>query len=528
MFKPVTRVLVLSGILTLLTSAGSIDGAEGDSLQASSGQQPVKVTVKANNDFSFDLYRQLTQENSDGNLFFSPYSISQVLAMTSEGARGQTAKEIGNVLRLPAACNRIGDDAQLMPWKTSLIHSGYSTLNKRLNSAQTNPDYDAVKSQIERLEKEYIALEKRLAAHHAIWGEWTGPQVKLGKKELDEVTRRRKEVHEKMTDLEASISPYEVRVANAIWGEETFPFNQTYVNTIEKHYKTGGMFSVDFRNNFAATRQRINDWCAKQTSNRIKEILPQLPQEQAQKLRIALTNAIYFRADWDTKFNVGRTKVRDFTLANGDKVKTSIMHGPKFSVRYAAFNADGSLFPTPALVTRSQSTGLYPDADGFAIAEVPYRGNEVSMLVIVPNHHSGLSAIEENLNAANLSRWIQQLKQRRADIYLPKFKYEAAYSLKQTLTNMGMKQAFNVSADFSGLSDSATEPVYLGMFQHKAFIEVNETSTEAAAGTASGALFGGPPKTPFIPEFRADHPFLYIIRDVVSGSVLFVGRMTRP
>jgi serpin B len=123
---------------------------------------------------------------------------------------------------------------------------------------------------------------------------------------------------------------------------------------------------------------------------------------------------------------------------------------------------------------------------------------------------------------------IQRLKQRRADIYLPKFKYEAAYSLKQTLTNMGMKQAFNESADFSGLSDSAAEPVYLGMFQHKAFVEVNETSTEAAAATASGALFGGPPKIPFIPEFRADHPFLYIIRDVVSGSVLFVGRMTTP
>ena len=93
---------------------------------------------------------------------------------------------------------------------------------------------------------------------------------------------------------------------------------------------------------------------------------------------------------------------------------------------------------------------------------------------------------------------------------------------------MGMKQAFHVSADFSGLSDSATEPVYLGMFQHKAFVEVNETSTEAAAATASGGIFGGPPKIPFIPEFRADHPFLYIIRDVVSGSVLFVGRMTTP
>ena len=241
MFNLVTRVLVLSGIVTL-TSARSIDGAEGDLLSASSGQQSVKVTVKANNDFAFDLYRQLMQENSDGNVFFSPYSISQMLAMTAEGARGQTAKEIGNVLRLPAACNRIGDDAKLMPWNTSLIHFWILHFEHAAQFRQTNPDYDAIKSQIKKLEKEHIALDKRLAAHHAIFGEWTGPRVVLGKKELDEVTRRRKEVHEKITDLEASISPYEVRVANEIWGEKTYPSIRPTPTRLKSTTRRAGFF----------------------------------------------------------------------------------------------------------------------------------------------------------------------------------------------------------------------------------------------------------------------------------------------
>ena len=111
---------------------------------------------------------------------------------------------------------------------------------------------------------------------------------------------------------------------------------------------------------------------------------------------------------------------------------------------------------------------------------------------------------------------------------MPKFKLESTYDLKQALTRMGMKQAFDVSANFRGLTDDTTDPFYLGMVRHKAFIEVNETSTEATAATFVGGLFGGPPKVPFIPDFRADRPFLYIIRDVPSGCILFMGRLNTP
>ena len=152
------------------------------------------------------------------------------------------------------------------------------------------------------------------------------------------------------------------------------------------------------------------------------------------------------------------------------------------------------------------------------------------MLVIAPNRHDGLDAIEEKLDSVSLTRWVNKLQRRATTVYLPRFKQETSYDLKKTLVGMGMADAFDsTSADFSGLSDSATDPIYLGMVKHKAFVEVNETGTEAAAITAVGGFLGGAPAIPeFIPEFRADRPFLYIIRDVASGSVLFLGRMMSP
>lgn len=544
MFKPITRVLVLSGIVALMTSAGSVEGAEGELLTAESDQSPVKVTVQANSDFAFDLYRRLAKQNDGGNLFFSPYSISGALAMTAEGARGQTAREMGNVLRFPDACNRVGEDAQLIPWKTSLIHTGYATLNQKLHSSQTNPKHAEIKSQIDKLEAQYRAIDAKVSAMGNFGlgfgfgsGDDTfgGPNpkpkaVKFDQAEFDKLTQQRDKIGEQLQVLQSQVSLCELRVANAIWGEETYPFNKAYVETIQEHYKTGGMFPVDFRNNFLAAREKINGWCAAQTNDRIKNILPELPPEQGRMLRIVLTNAIYFKADWQTKFDPKLTKDQDYTRANGNKIKTAIMHAPELGdVRYAAFKADGSFFATPEHAKPKRTKGLYPDSDGFAMAELPYRGSDVALIVIAPNRHDGLDALEQKLNAANLTRWVEQLKSRKTNIYLPRFKQETSYDLKETLTDMGMKRAFDAaSADFSGMSNSPDEPIYLGIVKHKAFVEVNETGTEAAAVTLVGGMMGGPIDPPFTPDFRADRPFIYIIRDAASGSVLFLGRMTTP
>lgn len=547
MLNPITRVLVLSGIVTLANAAGSVDGGEGELLTAKPDEAPVKLAVRSSSEFAFDLYHRLSAEHPNGNLFFSPYSISGALAMTAEGARGDTAKEMGDVLRFPLSCRRVGEDSQLIPWKTSLIHTGYEKLNRKLHSAQSNSDYGKIRAQIDRLQSEYNAIDARIIemgnlqfGRFGFGSDGFGkdakpkgakPEKEFDQKEFDQLVKKRDRIGEQLIELESQISLYELRVANAIWGEKTYPFRKAFIDTIQKHYKTGGMFPVDFRNNFAVARQKINDWCAGQTKNRIREILPDLPPGQGRNLRIVLTNAIYFKADWLTRFDPVRTQSSDFTQASGDRLKVKLMSAPAWpEVRYAAFNSDGSPFKTPARARLNRKKGLYPDADGFAMVELPYRGDEVSMLIIAPNHHDGLDELEKMLDAARLEKWTRQLKQRATTVYLPRFQQETSYDLKKTLTDMGMARAFDADlADFSGMSDSASEPIYLGMVKHKAFVEVNETGTEAAAVTAVGGFLGGIPDIPeFIPEFRADRPFLYIIRDVASGSVLFLGRMMAP
>lgn len=538
MLSRIAQVLVLGCVFGFPESAGLAQSEQGDlptsesltsvSPNSDSVTKAAKATLGVGSDFAFDLYRQLASSGNEGNFFFSPYSISQALSMAAEAARGKTAQEMGTVLHIPKESKRTGDDAESSPWNMSQIHSAYSRLNKRLSAAQDNPNYDNARSRLKGLEKKYATLDAKVKKMlGASFGSFR-PATKSQRAVLDRLTNQRNQIGREMAKLELRLAPCEVRVANAIWGAKTFAFNQSYVRTISKHYDTSGVFTVDFRDNFESARQRINSWCSEQTNNRIQEILPSLSPDQSRMLRVALTNAVYFKADWDTKFDAGKTEVQAFTRSDGSKVKTSIMNGPDFSVRYAAFNADGTLFPTPEEIKLNQSTGLYPDADGFAMVELPYRGNEVSMLVIAPNHHSGLKAIEENLNAENLSRWIQQMRPQTANIFLPKFKYESNFDLKEALEKMGMVEAFRPSADFSGLTAGSSEPVYLGMVQHKALIEVNETSTEAAAATFVGGVFGGPPKVPFVPDFRADRPFMYVIRDIESGSILFVGRMTAP
>ena len=257
-----------------------------------------------------------------------------------------------------------------------------------------------------------------------------------------------------------------------------------------------------------------------------------------------LVNAIYFKGDWSVPFEVKYTRERDFTLSDGSKVKQSIMYASELKgARYAGFNTDGSLFNTPMRISPGQKTDLYPGKGGFKMIELPYKGDELSMVVIAPNDPSQLAAIEQKMTEENLTGWISNLKQRDVEVHMPKFKLETAYTLgdsksKRTLQTMGMVRAFVDPRDpqngavFDGMSH-ATDPdnkLYITKVLHKAFVEVNEKGTEAAAATAvvmavptSAAI-----KVPFTPSFKADRPFIYLIRDRVTGSILFLGRMEDP
>ncbi len=137
MFKPFTRIFVLSGVVTLTTAFGTVQGTDGNLLTAEKRKAPIKIVMKANGDFGWDLYAQLAKENREKNLFFSPYSILSALTMTAEGARGQTAREMGRVLRFPAETRRVGNKAQRIPWETAKIHAGMGLLNKQLNAPKS-------------------------------------------------------------------------------------------------------------------------------------------------------------------------------------------------------------------------------------------------------------------------------------------------------------------------------------------------------------------------------------------------------
>jgi len=255
--------------------------------------------------------------------------------------------------------------------------------------------------------------------------------------------------------------------------------------------------------------------------------------------RLILTNAIYFKGEWKTPFDQKDTRDGDFTLNTGAKVTTQLMHGRSIgSAQYGAFNSDGSFFKTPQRVQRGQKEGLYPDKHGFAILELPYKSDELSMVIMAPKRHDGLASLESRLTLENLGQWLSRLEQRRVHVSLPKFELETQCNLKKTLQAMDMVRAFEIpntpkGAQFSGMtsSDDPMQQLYISQVLHKTFVEVNEKGTEAAAATGLSVLVGSTnmSKTvPFVPTFKADRPFVFLIRDRVTDTILFIGRFMVP
>ncbi|MFN9368186.1 MAG: serpin family protein [Planctomycetia bacterium] len=457
-----TRVLVLAGMVTLANVHGAATGRADDLLVATRDAAPERHAVAANADFAVDLYAQLAKENPEKNLFFSPYSMASALAMTAEGARGETAAEMGKALRFPEAARRIGADAQLLPWNTSLIHTGMAKLNERFQSKAD--------------------------------------------------------------------TPYEINVANALYGEKTFPFSPDYVATIGKFYGSGAVVPVDFRNAPEPSRLKINAWAEEKTRGRIKDVVPKGAVTSA--TRLALLNAIYFKGDWAVQFDATRTKQEDFHAAGGATIGVQMMQNPTLAGgRYGAFKADGTPFRTPQTISGNENPAmLYPGKGGFQIAELPYKGKELSMVVIVPQDADGLAAVEKQVTTTSLQAWLGALEARDIDMALPKFRIETDYEMKDPLEALGMRRAFMGGAEFDGLVAAGSAGLSISGVFHKAFVEVTEKGTEAAAATAvfTALLDAKPGYVPFTPAIRADRPFLFAIRDVKTGTLLFLGRMTDP
>lgn len=294
----------------------------------------------------------------------------------------------------------------------------------------------------------------------------------------------------------AEKADFQLSVANALWGQKGYAFLAEFLELVEARYE-GKLTEVDFVKATEQARTAINAWVEEKTNNKIKELLQ--PGVLDQMTRLVLTNAIYFKGNWAKQFDEERTSQAPFTLASGEKVDVPMM------------NQTGD-FP-------------YMEAEDFQALEMPYVDDELSMIVLLPQKTDGLGELEKRLTAEALGKWLAKLRKREVVVSLPKFEMTRQFSLASVLKSMGMTDAFSRGADFSGMS--GTRELFISAVIHKAYVDVNEEGTEAAAATAVTVKL-----TSVLPDrrvvFRADHPFLFLIRDNKSGSILFIGRVMNP
>ena len=366
------------------------------------------IVVEGNNQFAFDLYRQLGQK--PGNKFFSPYSISTALAMTYAGARGNTAKEMAQTLHFTLGNER--------------LHPAFGDLIQKIN----------------------------------------GPGMKRS---------------------------YELAVANSLWGAKGLTLAPNFLRVTQTDYQAGFQ-SVDFARNPEGARQIINGWVEDKTHKKIENLVPQGLVKG--NTRLVLVNAISFKADWAVPFPKERTYPEDFTIPGSPPFKVPMMHHI-FEANYME-NAD------------------------FQLVEFVYKDKEVSMVVILPKRNDGLADVEKKLSAKALAEALSAARFAKLLVSLPKFKLTEEFNLGDDLAALGMKDAFRPNADFSGITPS--ESLSISAVIHKAFVEVDEKGTEAAAATAAIMAAGG------VTQFRADHPHFFVVRHNATGSILFLGRVFDP
>ncbi|HET6880865.1 MAG TPA: serpin family protein [Pirellulales bacterium] len=373
----------------------------------------VLAVAAKSNAFACDLYAQLCQQN--GNLFYSPASISTALAMAYAGSAGKTHDQLAQVLHFELADDR--------------LHAGFGTLGLILNSGNKN---------------------------------------------------------------------YRLQMANRLWGAKNYPFSPEFLSATRTHYGAG-LTQLNFVQAETA-RQTINGWIEQQTNGKIRDLVP--PGAVDADTRLVLTNAIYFKGAWQDEFWKNATQPAVFHRSKTDETKVPMMH-------------------------RSGHFG-YGETKDLQLLNLPYAGGDLSMIVLLPKPIDGLDHLERQLTAKNLGDWTAAAGERLVQVYLPKFKLTSDFQLGPALRSLGMNLAFSREADFSRMS--SVEGLLLSDVIHKAFVDVSEEGTEAAAATAvppaPSAAPVGEPEKPVV--FRADHPFVFLIRDNRTQALLFLGRLVSP
>ena len=417
-------ILVLT-IALLVTSASCTRSVSAEVLQSEKpritspdvNQSDLAILVNGNSQFTFDLYQELGKE--EGNLFYSPYSISLALAMTYAGARGETEQEMADTLHF------------ILPQEQ--LHQAFNGLD--------------------------IELSRR--------GE--GAEGKDGE-------------------------GFRLNIVNAIWGQRDYTFLSEFLDVLAENYGAG-LRILDFIGKAEESRIAINNWVSEQTEGRIEDLIPRgLINVMT---RLVLTNAIYFNAAWQYPFEKDVTEDGLFYLLDGGSVAVPMMR-------------------------QTESFG-YAEGDGYQAVELPYDGGELSMVVLLPDSDR-FGAFEGSLDSQMVASIIANLEYRQVSLTMPRFEFESEFDLKAALSALGMPVAFTESADFSGMTGN--RDLFIAGVVHKAFVSVDEDGTEAAAATAVVMEATAMPGEPV--EVTLNHPFIFLIRDIETGAVLFVGRIINP
>jgi serpin B len=369
--------------------------------------------IDANNAFALDFYNKLKEE--EGNIFFSPYSISEAFSMVYDGANGKTADEIASVFKF----------------------------------------------------------------------------------DTDEATRLF-ELKSHRNNLISSNDDYELNISNAFWADIDYKFRDEYVSKLKSEYGAEAQ-NVDFKNDSERVRLVINDWVLNKTNQKIKDLFS--AEAITSDTKMVLANTIYFLGKWEYEFNTADTKKEKFFVSEEETIDIDMMN------RIGSFNKYN-----------------FGEIDEMKILELEYKGDALSMLIFLPNDKD-LKKLEGKINTENLNKWKNSMIPYKVNISVPKFKFETTMNLKDKLKDMGVKLAFSDSADFSKMNEG--KDLFIGSAVHKAYIDVYEEGTEATAATGATMVATSiDVETP--KEFRADHPFVFMIQDKRNWNILFMGRVEKP
>jgi serpin B len=407
--KPTMRRICICLLTALSVLAVEIKADTGSEINPD-----LKAVTEANTAFALELYGQL--RTGEGNLFFSPFSVSTALAMTYGGAHGETQKQMAHTLHFNTSAGMT-------------LHNDFATLLTDLNQEQLK-----------------------------------------GKVQLT--------------------------AANSLWLQKGQVFQSDFLKLCNQDY-SATITPVDFTGNPEAACKIINNWVYSKTQGKITDIIG--PDTLVTSNQLVLVNAIYFKGKWDNQFKPEYTQVAPFHVSSKKTV-------------------------TAPLMGQMKKFGL-KDLPDLQVLELPYAGGDLSMIVLLPRKVEGLKDLEARLTPVNIKTWTQDLKPEKVNVTLPKFKIISTFSLDNALKVLGLSVAFEPEkADFSGMNGKTN--LYISGVLHKAFVDVSEEGTEAAAATA---VEMGVTAIAIMPEeFRVDHPFLFFIRENSTGSILFLGRIIDP